>query len=42
MKHSGGVQGMCRCGIEGHGLVENIGRRWMARLDDLRGLFQPC
>ena len=26
---------------EGHGLVGNIGDRWMIGLEDLRGLFQP-
>ena len=25
----------------GHGLVGNIGDRWIAVLDDLGGLFQP-
>ena len=45
----GGVQEMFRfcfrnkfrfC-TEGHGLVGNIGDRWMVELDDLRDLFQP-
>jgi len=36
---SGGVQGMCRCGSEGHGLVGSIGGGWMVELHDLRGLF---
>ena len=36
----GGVQEMFRC-TEGHGLVGNIGYRWMAGLDDLTGLYQP-
>ena len=34
----GGVQKMCSCGTEGHGLVSNIGGGWMVGLDDLRGL----
>ena len=37
---SGGVQETCRCCTEGHGLVGNIGDRWMVGLDDLRGVFQ--
>ena len=37
----GGVQEMFRCCTEGHGLVGNIGNRWMVRLDDFGGLFQP-
>ena len=36
-----GVQEMFRCCTEGHGLVGNIGDRWMVGLDDHRGLFQP-
>lgn len=28
----------CRCGIQGHGLVGNIGNRWMVALDDLSNL----
>ena len=36
----GGVQEKGRCGIEGCGLVANIGGMWMVGLDDLRGLFQ--
>ena len=37
----GGVQEVCRCCTEGHGLVGNIGGRWMIGMDDLGGLFQP-
>ncbi len=37
----GGVHEMKNCGTEGHGLVGNIGGRWMVRLDDLKNLFQP-
>ena len=37
----GGAQEKFRCCTEGHGLVGNIGDRWMVGLDDLRGLFQP-
>ena len=37
----GGVQEMFRCCTEGHDLVVNIGDRWMAGVDDLRGLFRP-
>jgi len=37
----GGVQGTCRCGTKGHGLVGNIHGRWTVGLDDLTGLFQP-
>jgi len=37
----GGVQGMLRRCVEGHGLVRTIGDRWMVGLDDLVGLFQP-
>lgn len=33
---------MFRCCTEGHGLVGNIGGRWVVGLDDLRGLFQLC
>ena len=36
----GGPQATFRC-TEGHGLVGDIGDRWMVGLDDLRGLFQP-
>ena len=35
-----GVQEMFRYCTEGHGLVKNIGNRWTAGLDNLRGLFQ--
>jgi len=38
----GGVQEMCGYGTKEHSLVGNTGGRWMAVLDDLRGLFQPC
>ena len=31
---------MCGCGTEGHGLVDDIGGRWVVGLDDLRGLLQ--
>ena len=37
----GGIQGTFRCCTEGHGLMGNIGGRWMVELDDLGGLFQP-
>ena len=37
----GGVLGKGRCSAEGHGLVGNVGRRWMAGLDDLRGRSFP-
>lgn len=37
----GGVHGMFRCCVEGHGSVTNVGDRWMVGLDDLVGLFQP-
>ena len=38
---SGGVQEMCRCCSEGHGLVGNGGGgRWMVRMNGLGGLFQ--
>ena len=37
----GGVQETFECCTEGRGLVGNIGDRWMAGLDGLRGLFQP-
>ncbi len=37
----GGVQEMFRCCTEGHGLVRNIGDRWIFGVDDLGGLFQP-
>jgi len=36
-----GVLEKFRCGIEGCGLVGNIGDRLVVGLDDLRGLFQP-
>ena len=39
--NSAGVQAMLRCCTEGHGLVGNIGGRWMIGMDDLGGLFQP-
>ena len=35
---TGGVQETFRCCTEGHGLVGNIGDRWMAGLDCLTGL----
>ena len=38
---AGGVQETLTCCTEGHGLVGNIGDRWMVGLDDLGGLFQP-
>ena len=34
---SGGVQEMCRYCKKGHGLVGNIGDRWMVGLGDLGG-----
>ena len=37
----GGVQGMFRHGVEGHGLMRTIGDRWTVGLDDLVQLFQP-
>ena len=37
----GGVQETFRCCSGGHGLRGNINDRWMIRLDDLGGLFQP-
>ena len=37
----GGVQGTFSCCTMAHGLVGNIGGRWMVGLDDLGGLFQP-
>jgi len=30
-----------QCGSKEHGLVENIGGRWMIGLDDLGDHFQP-
>ena len=38
----GGVQEMFRCCTVGHGLVGNVGDRWMVGLDHLRGLYQSC
>ena len=38
---SGSVQETFTCCTEGHGLVENVGDRWMVGLDDFRGLLQP-
>ena len=35
------VQEKFRCCAEGHGLVENLGDKWMVGLDDLGGVFQP-
>ena len=37
----GGVQEPFRCRTEGHGLVGNIGGRWMVGLDHPGGLCQP-
>ena len=37
----GRVQEVCRRSSKEHGLVGNIGGRWMVGPDDLRGLFQP-
>jgi len=37
---TGGVQEIFGCCTEGHGLVGNIGGRWMVGLDDLGSLFQ--
>ena len=34
----GGVQEMCRCSTKKHGLVGNIGGRWVIGLDDLKAL----
>ena len=36
----GGVQGIFRCCVEGHGLVRTIGDGWMVGLGDLVGLSQ--
>lgn len=38
---TGGVQELFRCGTEGHGLLGNIGGRWMVGLDDPGGRFLP-
>ena len=35
-----GVQEKFRCCTKGHGSVGNIGRSWVAGLNDLGGLFQ--
>ena len=37
----GGVQGMLRHSVEGHGLVRTTGDRCMVGLDDPVVLFQP-
>jgi len=37
----GGDQEPWKYGTEDHGLVANIGSRWMVGVNDLRGLFQP-
>ena len=35
----GGVKETCRCFSKGHGLVGNIGGRWLVGLDDLSGFY---
>ena len=37
----GGIQGMFRHGVEGHGSVRTIGDTRTVGLDDLVDLFQP-
>jgi len=34
-----GVKETCRCFSKGHGLVGNIGGRWLVGLDDLSGFY---